>query len=58
MTTICCKCAKTKTADGWVKLPAPEPHRLSHGFCPTCHRQALEQIRAHQRQLQSLPANL
>jgi len=44
MTTICCKCFKTKTANGWTKRVATDVATLSHGYCPTCYREAIKKI--------------
>jgi len=44
MTTICCKCFKTKTENGWTKADTKANAMLSHGYCPTCYSEAMKKI--------------
>lgn len=50
MTTVCCKCQKTKTADGWLQTIQNGPVMLSHGYCPACYGETIKKIENHRRQ--------
>lgn len=47
MQTICCICHKTKTENRWVRSTAPQSKQVSHGYCPRCYRQMLEQLNSY-----------
>ena len=47
MTTVCCKCQKTKTANGWLTATPKTTGQLSHGYCPPCHGEEIEKIKNH-----------
>lgn len=44
MTTVCCKCFKTKTDNGWTKTAIEDAALLSHGYCPTCYMETIKKI--------------
>ena len=44
MTTVCCKCFKTKTANGWSKATPQDADLLSHGYCPHCYQETIKKI--------------
>ena len=46
MTIQCCVCKLIRQGDGeWIKPPSNlDPYSVSHGYCPTCAREAEKQI--------------
>lgn len=50
MTTVCCKCLKTKTDNGWTKADSQNPTRLSHGYCPACYQETIKKIHDYRPQ--------
>ncbi len=50
MTTICCKCLKTKTDNGWTKTDSRDANILSHGYCPACYQETIKKIQNYRQQ--------
>lgn len=44
MRTICCVCHRTKGSNGWKKQKAAGEIRISHGYCPDCYQQVIQQV--------------
>ncbi|WP_457574204.1 hypothetical protein [Desulfolithobacter sp.] len=47
MVKICCSCQRTELGNTWmagIVLPADE--RLTHGYCPECFAEAMENLQA------------
>ena len=43
MQTVCCVCQKTKSQAGWIQGQSSKETRVSHGYCPDCFSQTMEQ---------------
>ncbi len=56
MTTICCKCRKTKVGDDWTKRFISQHQTVSHGYCPRCHNENMKKIMAHLAARSTSPA--
>ncbi len=44
MRRICCVCLKIKNKSGWEKAGVPQGIRLSHGYCPKCYREVVDNL--------------
>ena len=58
MITQCCACQKVRQGKRWVKAPDsfPKEERVSHGYCPSCGKEALKAVEAHYAELQAAGA--
>lgn len=58
MQTICCVCHKTKTENRWVRSGPPRGKNISHGYCPRCYRQMLEELNTYFANRASQPSEV
>ena len=45
MQVVCCVCQRTKQHNGWEKITVSPETELSHGYCPQCYREFMQQVR-------------
>jgi Zn finger protein HypA/HybF involved in hydrogenase expression len=54
---ICCNCNLIKIHKAWISISVEDKQKLydtkklSHGYCPCCHKKALDEIRKLKLQL-------
>ena len=44
MVTICCVCHRVHKGNEWVEEPVPGGELPSHGYCPDCFKEAMQEI--------------
>ncbi|MEW6593585.1 MAG: hypothetical protein AB1413_01815 [Thermodesulfobacteriota bacterium] len=47
MQTICCICHRTKSDNRWIRSAQSRAKKVSHGYCPSCYRQLMEQVHSY-----------
>lgn len=45
MQVVCCVCQRTKQHNGWKKITVAPEEDVSHGYCPQCYQQFMQQVR-------------
>lgn len=45
MEKICCRCRRKERDGRWISMKSKGDEVFSYGFCPSCYRQAMAEIK-------------